>query len=135
MSYKEPPFDTALAARTAEAMALPLMLCRHRDCRRGQRCRWHFKSTGEPCCLRNLDPAQRKLFDRIYREARSAKGFLGSNSEDFDTRSGPQRLSDDLSIAIARHVASRWRPEQWDAARRAREKRMAVADRQTGAED
>lgn len=135
MSREKPPIDTHLAARTAEAMALPLMLCRHRDCRRGQRCRWYFKASGEPCCLRNLDLGQRAIFDRLYEDARFAKEFLGWEGPFFEDQSGPQRLRDDLAIAIARNVANRYLAQRWDATRRAREKRMAVADRLAGAED
>ncbi len=135
MSYEKPPIDTRLAARTAEAMALPLMVCRNRNCRRGQRCRWFFKATNEPCCLRNLDPGQRAIFDRLYEDARFAREFLGWEGPFFEDQSGPQRLRDDLAIAIARNVANRYLAKRWDATRRAREKRMAVADRLAGAGD
>jgi hypothetical protein len=89
MSREKPPINTNLATRTAEAMALPLMVCRHRDCRRGQRCRWYFKATGEPCCLRNLDAGQRAIFDRLYEDARFAREFLGSEGPFFEDLSGP----------------------------------------------
>ncbi|MBW9089883.1 hypothetical protein JNB91_18880 [Rhizobium wenxiniae] len=135
MSREKQPIDTHLAARTAEAMALPLMVCRHRDCRRGQRCRWHFKSTGEPGCLRNLDAGQRAIFDRLYEDARFAREFLGWEGPFFEDQSGPQRMRDDLAIAIARNVSNRYLAQRWDATRRAREKRMAIADRLAGAED
>lgn len=129
MSSEKPPLDIHLAARTAEAMALPLMVCRSRKCRRGQRCRWYFKATNEPCCLRNLDPGQRAIFDRIYEDARFAREFLGWEGPFFKAVSGPQRMRDDLAIAIARNVSNRWIPKRWDATRRAREKRIAAADR------
>ncbi|MBO0141675.1 hypothetical protein JZX87_10945 [Agrobacterium sp. Ap1] len=135
MSREKPPIDTRLAARTAEAMALPLMVCRHRNCRRGQRCRWFFKATNEPCCLRNLDPGQRAIFDFLYEDARFTREFLGWEGPFFEDQSGPQRMRDDLAIAIARNVANRYLAKRWDATRRAREKRMAVADRLAGAED
>ncbi|TNM64877.1 hypothetical protein [Aliirhizobium smilacinae] len=70
------------------------------------------------------------MFDEIYQAAHFAKGFLGSDGAFFNTTSGPQRLLDDLAIAIARNLPNRWMAKQWDAARRAREKRMAAADRQ-----
>ncbi len=129
MSSRKPPFDTDIATHTAEAMALPQMVCRRRGCRRRRRCRRYFTATGEPCCLSNLDPAQRAIFDRIYLAAHLAKHFLGSDSDMFETKRGPQRLLDDLAIAIARNVQNRWFRAGWDTARRAREKRMAAADR------
>jgi hypothetical protein len=135
MSSEKRPIDTYLAARTAEAMALPLMVCRNRDCRRGQRCRWYFKANNEPCCLRNLDPGQRQIFDYLYEDARFAREFLGWEGPFFEDLSGPQRLRDDLAIAIARNVSNRYLAKRWDATRRARAKRMAAADRQAGMED
>jgi hypothetical protein len=122
--YGKIEFDSALGARTAEAMALPLMVCRHRNCRRGQRCRWVFNANGEPTCLRNLTAAQRAIFDEIYQKAHYAKGFLGTDSHQFDTPSGPKRVMDETAIAIARNVWTRWNAKVWDAARRAREKRL-----------
>lgn len=135
MSYKKPPFDIHLAARTAEAMTLPLMVCRHRDCRRGQRCRWYFEATNEPCCLRNLDPGQRAIFDRLYEDARFARDSLGWEGPFFKDLSGPQRMRDDLAIAIARNVSNRYLAKRWDATRRAREKRMAAAERRPGLQE
>ncbi|WP_313200221.1 hypothetical protein [Rhizobium sp.] len=135
MSDSKPPLDAHLAMCTADVMAMPQMVCRRHSCRRGQRCRWYFETSREPCCLRNLDPGQRAIFDQIYQAAHFAKGFLGSDGPFFEALSGPERLSDDLSIAIARNVAHRWMVERWDKARRAREKRIAAADRLRDAEE
>lgn len=135
MSREKQPIDTHLAAFTAEAMALPLMVCRKRNCRRGQRCRRYFKATGEPCCLRNLDAGQRTIFDRLYEDARFARELLGWEGPFFEDQSGPQRMRDDLAIAIARNVSNCHLPKRWDATRRAREKRMAAADGSCDAPD
>ncbi|AYD01031.1 hypothetical protein [Neorhizobium sp. NCHU2750] len=119
-----PPFDSMLAVHAAEALGLPHMVCGRRSCRRAGRCGWVFNGSKEPCCLANLDREQRALFDRVYKAAHFAKGFLGWDSDYFQAVSRPQSLLDDLAIAIARNVPNRWWPERWDAARRAREKRM-----------
>jgi hypothetical protein len=131
------PIDTTLAARTAEALALPLMVCRHRNCRRGQRCRWHFKSTGEPCCLERLTAAQRAIFNQIYRAADYTKKYLATDSEDFEATTGIMRVLDETAIAIARNDRLAYRRDQWDAARRERAGRMRKADaeRQKAAEE
>ncbi|MFB9952671.1 hypothetical protein ACFFP0_27815 [Rhizobium puerariae] len=122
------PIETWLAARTAEMLALPHMVCRVRDCRRRNSCHWHFKSNNEPCCLRNLTAEQRKLFDAVYEEARSAEGFLGWDSHLYETPHGKRRMLDDMAIEIARTSPNRWRPEIWDAARRRREKTLPPAE-------
>ncbi|MGK9055133.1 hypothetical protein [Neorhizobium petrolearium] len=128
MPYEKRPMDTGLAARTAEILAVPHMVCRRRDCRRRNACRWHFKSNREPCCLRNLTAEQRQVFDAVYEEARFAEGFLGSGSHFFEARDGERRMLDDVAIEIARTSPSRWRPEIWDAARRKREKLLSSRD-------
>ncbi|MGK6313822.1 hypothetical protein [Neorhizobium sp. DT-125] len=128
MPYEKPPIKTYLAARTAEMLALPHMVCRRRDCRRRNSCYWHFKSSNEPCCLLNLTAEQRKLFDTVYERARFAEGFLGSDSHFFEARDGERRMLDDVAIEIARTSPDRWRPEIWDAARRKREKRLPPMD-------
>ncbi|WP_105382138.1 hypothetical protein [Neorhizobium alkalisoli] len=120
--------DTWLAARTAEMLALPHMVCRQRDCRRRNSCHWHFKSDNEPCCLQNLSAEQREVFDAIYDWARLAQSFLGSDSYLFEARHGEQRMLDDVAIEIARMSPNRWTSEIWDAARRRREKKLPPAE-------
>lgn len=127
---KPPAIDAQLAARTAEALALPHLVCRHRECRRKNRCIWCFRSTGERCCMRNLTAEQRRIFDVVYHEANAAWHFLGTDPHWFETRKGARRAADDLGIAIARTHPGRWRREKWDAERRAREKRLAQFDRE-----
>ena len=130
----QPAIDTHIAARTADSLALPQMVCRHRDCRRKNRCSWFFQTTSEPCCLRNLTDDERRIFDTVYRDAYFAQGFLGTHPHYFERREGAQRARDDLAIAIARTSPRRWNWTEWDAARRAREKRMAAADRDRASE-
>ncbi len=129
MSKDKPhPIDTWLAARTAEMLALPHMVCRQRDCRRRNSCYYHFKANNEPCCLLNLTAQQREVFDAVYDQARFAQSFLGSDSHLFEARHGEPRMLDDVAIEIARMSPSRWRPEIWDAARRKREKTLPPAE-------
>ncbi|HEX5935283.1 MAG TPA: hypothetical protein VFY63_14060 [Pseudorhizobium sp.] len=123
---KPPAIDTRLAARTAEALALPHLVCRRRGCRRKNRCLWCFRSTGERCCMQNLTAEQRRIFDVVYHAAHFAKGFLGTDPHHFEAREGRQRALDDMAIAIARTSPERWNRKEWDAARREREKRMAA---------
>ena len=70
-----PPLDHALLARTAEILALPERICRRRECRRRHRCLWFFPDTQQPCCLANLDAAQRRLFDELAETVRDARNF------------------------------------------------------------
>ena len=127
---KPPAIKRHLAALTAEALGLPHLICRRRDCRRNNRCRWHFRSTDEPCCLRNLTADQRRNFNDAYLDANEAVHFLSTDPHRFEAREGDRRTRDELAIAIARTDPHRWRREQWDAARRAREKRMAQFDKE-----
>ncbi|MCF6370795.1 hypothetical protein [Rhizobium halophilum] len=127
---KPPAYDAQLAARTAEALALPHLVCRRRACRRKNRCLWCFRSTGERCCMRNLTAEQRRIFDTVYHEANAAWHFLGTDPHWFETLEGPRRAADDLGIAIARTHSHRWRSEKWDAAWRTREKLLAQFDKE-----
>ena len=114
--------NTRLATRTAEMLALPHQVCRRRDCRRNNACSWHRNANGEPCCLINLTAEQRAIFDDVYRAARFAQGFLGTNPEYFQAQAGEQRELVDLAIAIARKSRDRFNRAKWDAAWRARER-------------
>ena len=75
MPYEPPPLDRHLLARTAEMLALPERICRHRDCRRRHRCTWFFRETQQPCCLANLDAGQRRLFEELAETVRDARDF------------------------------------------------------------
>jgi hypothetical protein len=56
-------------------LALPERICRRRACKRRHRCAWFFHATGQPCCLSNLDAAQRRLFDELAETVRDARDF------------------------------------------------------------
>ena len=127
---KPPAIDAQLAARTAEALALPQLVCRSRACRRQNRCLWFFRSSGERCCMRNLTAEQRRVFDVVYHDADVAWHWLGTDPHWFAAREGEGRTRDDLGIAIARAHTHRWWREKWDAERRAREKRLAQFDKE-----
>ena len=130
MSDNKPPaIKSLLAARTAEALPLPHLVCRRRQCRRKNRCLWSFRSTGERCCMRNLTAEQRRIFDVVYHDANQAQYLLGTHPHWFEACEGAQRTRNDLAIEIARTDPDRWRREQWDAARRAREKRLVQFDK------
>ncbi|KAA9387065.1 hypothetical protein [Neorhizobium galegae] len=122
MPYEKPPIETYLAARTAEMLALPHMACRRRSCRRRNACYWHFKSNNEPCCLQNLDAAQRQVFDAVYDEARGARDHLGRNGLMFASRRPGLRALEDAGVEIARTAVSKTDRKRWNAYRRKREK-------------
>jgi len=130
MSTEKPPFETWLAARTAEMLALPHLICCRRACRRKNKCHWWFRGNSEPCCLQNLTAAQRRVFDAVYKRAHFAQGFLGSHSEYFRARDEAQRFEDDMAIDIARTSPIRWNPKKWDAKRRERERRADEGGRE-----
>jgi hypothetical protein len=50
---------------TADMLALPEMLCRHRQCRREHACSFHRRDTLEPMCLTRFWPRERALFDEL----------------------------------------------------------------------
>jgi hypothetical protein len=50
---------------TADMLALPEMLCRHRQCRREHACKFHRSDTLEPTCLTRFWPYERALFDEL----------------------------------------------------------------------
>ena len=51
---------------TAEMLAMPYRACHSRDCRRALACRYRNRRSGEPCCLQQLDPAEREAFDQFF---------------------------------------------------------------------
>lgn len=102
-----PPRDTALLARTAEMLALPQRVCRRRECRRRGRCGWFFAATGEPCCLANLDPAQRALFDELAEKVRVARDFGSwSGKLVFASAWRADRALQDAAVEAARPLVS-----------------------------
>lgn len=65
MSEAKPPaIDTDLAAHTAEMLCLPQIVCSHRDCRRGNRCRWFYERSRLPHCVPALDDGERSSSTR-----------------------------------------------------------------------
>ena len=124
MSYTKPPMDVALASRTAELLALPQMVCRRRDCRRRNKCFWRFTAIREPCCLRNLTPEQRRVFDAVYLEARGALHCLGRFDMMFLSPQPFYREYENAAVEIARNMRN-WDYKRWNAAWRKRERLMA----------
>jgi hypothetical protein len=55
-----------LLGATAEALAVPEMICNSRNCRRRRTCLLYRHDTDEPACLNRLRPFQRALFDELY---------------------------------------------------------------------
>lgn len=107
MTARKPP-DSPLLARTAEMLALPQFVCRRRDCRRNGRCSWLFRSTGEPCCLANLDAEQRGHFDAFAKLVRDARDFGSWNSKIiFASPWRETRALQDAAVEAARPLVSR----------------------------
>jgi len=57
----------ALMRVTAEMLAMPQLVCRLKDCRRKRRCNRVMTSTHDAACVHFLPPAQRAVFDALYR--------------------------------------------------------------------
>ena len=51
---------------TAEMLALPHMICGHRDCRRAAACRYVNRRSGEPDCFARLTATEREAFDQLF---------------------------------------------------------------------
>lgn len=115
------PVHTRLMTRTAEMLALPHLACRRRDCRRRNACHWHFKASGEPCCLRNLDPEQRRLFDELYEQALLIRDNGGRHGLMYAWGNPVHRPLQDAGVDIARTVIPARDKPRFDAFRRDRE--------------
>ncbi len=115
------PVKTMIMAHTAEMLAVPHRVCR-RDCRRKKRCRWHFKTTGEPCCLSQLTTEQRRLFDELYAVALDIRDNGGRMGLMYAWPDPAQRALQDAGVEIARNHIPAWDKRRFDAFRREREK-------------
>ncbi len=116
------PVDTKLMTHTAEMLALPHLACRRRDCRRRNACHWHFKASGEPCCLRNLTDDQRRLFDELYDQALRIREHGGHQGLMYVWGNPMQRALQDAGVEIARTVIPPRDKRRFDAFRRDRER-------------
>ena len=105
---KRTQLDAALLARTAEMLALPELACRRRDCRRRRRCTWIFRDTRQPCCLANLDAAQRALFDQLAETVRDVRDYGGRDSKlVFASAWREERALQDAAVEVARPLLPR----------------------------
>ncbi len=122
MSGYKPKIERVFLTRTAEALALPQMVCGRRVCRRAGACCFHFTDTGEPCCLQNLSPEQRRIFDEVCEKAHRVREFLGMIGLTYAAPMHDLRALEDIAVEIARATFRRGEGKNWHAARRAREK-------------
>jgi len=122
MSGSKPKIDRIFLTRTAEALALPQMVCGRRHCRRASACRFYFTDTGEPCCLQNLSPEQRRIFDEVCEKADRVRSGLGIIGLTYASPTHGMRALEDIAVEIARATFRRGEGKRWNAARRAREK-------------
>jgi hypothetical protein len=116
--------DTELMARTAEMLDLPRLVCRRRSCRRAGRCGWHFPKSGEPCCLADLTPALRRLFNEVCARAEVARDLAGEGG--CILLASPflrERMIEDAAVEIARPLLPRWRRKVFRAMLAARAKK------------
>ena len=63
------PLDLKLAICVVEMLATPQLVCRHRKCRRGNRCHYHVIEEGVPDCVGNFRNAQLDAFVALYADA------------------------------------------------------------------
>ena len=123
MTERRLDVHTKLMAHTAEMLALPHLACRRRDCRRRNACFWHFKGSGEPCCLRNLTAGQRRLFDELYEHVLRVRRHGGYQSPLLVTwDDAEERSLEDAGIEIARANVPPGDKRRFDAFRRDRER-------------
>ncbi len=102
-TYPLPPPDRHLLARAAEMLALPERVCRRRACRRKACCAWYFPATQEPCCLANLDAAQRRLFDDFVALARNVRDLGNARGKvSFASPFRETRALQDAALEVAR---------------------------------
>ena len=117
------PVNTRLMSRCAEMLALPHAVCRRRQCHRKNACYWHFRKSGEPCCLRNLTGQQRAAFDALYAEAIAVlRQVRASQLPDFAPPDPERRALQDAAIELVRsELPAEYRPrfEEWRRGREA----------------
>jgi hypothetical protein len=121
-SAPPPKMESAIAARVAEYFCLPGFFCGRRQCRRRGRCGWIFPSTGEPCCLRNLLPKERQIFDELYEKVRRVRSYLGYNELTYTSPYASRRELEDAAVALAQRFVPACDRRRWNDARRARDK-------------
>ncbi|OHV76669.1 hypothetical protein [Rhizobium sp. LCM 4573] len=111
------PVNSRLMSRCAEMLALPHKVCRRRDCRRRNACYWHFRKSGEPCCLRNLTGPQRAAFDALYAEVLAVvQRYQSAQLPDFAPPDPERRALRDAAIELVRsELPAEHRPrfEEW----------------------
>ena len=75
--------ELEIAKRTAEMLAMPHLVCGHRSCRRGPRCRFFDPETERPDCYFQLDDDEFKDFIDLFALAlygeEELKAFLASD--------------------------------------------------------
>ena len=52
---------------TADMLAMPQLVCHRKNCHRKRRCDRVMTRTCDPACVHSLPPAQRAVFDALYR--------------------------------------------------------------------
>ncbi|MBX9458488.1 MAG: hypothetical protein KL863_21965 [Rhizobium sp.] len=92
-----PEERTLLLHSTAEALALPQMVCGRRICRRGHRCTYVAVDESLPACLSDLSVEQHAAFDALFAlVARIAEGWDRARPSSDPTR----RTEEILAIRI-----------------------------------
>lgn len=122
MSRKPKEFSTIRLARVLELLAVPQMLCRRRSCRRKGRCSWHFRSTGERCCMRNLNAEQRALVEAIHDKTSMIIYFGRAEKELYASEWSELRDLEDAAVEVARCVCPDHYRKSFNAFLRARAK-------------
>lgn len=102
-----PPLDPPLLARTAEMLDVPSHACFIRECRRRHRCSWVLRDGGQPFCLDNLDPEERRLFDDFAELVRDVRDYSYPASKLlFASPWRGERDLQDAAVAVARALLS-----------------------------
>jgi hypothetical protein len=88
-----------LLEATAEMLAMPEMICRHRRCRRMHQCHYHSLDTAEPSCLLTLYPWARALFDELFAIVRD---IHDAKQSPYPSRDPERRELEEAAITVVR---------------------------------
>ena len=89
---------------TAEMLAMPQLVCHRKNCRRKRCCNRVITSTRDAACVHFLPPAQRAVFDELYR---TVILFADDIADAYPSRDPEKRALEEAAIEIIRATRTR----------------------------
>ena len=89
---------------TADMLAMPQLVCHRKNCHRKRRCDRVMTRTCDPACVHSLPPAQRAVFDALYRTVILIADDI---SDAYPSRDPEKRALEEAAIEIIRATRTR----------------------------